>query len=190
MVFESEWVWIILLPRRLEFCRTVAREIYDNAIRLGRRPKNGAPTDVARALAITEQGYYGEAAGMIYLSPIKWWIERLLDVRGVPDLGAIIDVKTRRAAWQDLPVQRDDEPHWIYVLAHVAELPRVCLVGWCYGHEAKQDRFWGDPAGGRPAYWVPKDDPILRPMTALRRELERDPSLRGACYPVRPARSL
>ena len=30
------------------------------------------------------------------------------------------------------------------------------LMGWIMGEEGKQKKFWSDPAGGRPAYFVPQ----------------------------------
>ncbi len=40
------------------------------------------------------------------------------------------------------------------------------LHGWIYARDGKQAQWWSDPAGGRPAYFVPKT--ALRPIDELR----------------------
>jgi len=75
-----------------------------------------------------------------------------------------IDVKTRSNHRHDLIVQRGSNPQKKFVLVTI-ENQQTLLRGWCYGYEAMQERFWADPARGRPAYFVAQDN--LRPMETL-----------------------
>jgi hypothetical protein len=46
------------------------------------------------------------------------------------------------------------------------ENQKTLLHGWCYGEEAMRDKFWADPARGRPAYFVGQS--FLRSMESLK----------------------
>jgi hypothetical protein len=85
--------------------------------------------------------------------------------RGSDDLPGGIDVKTRSKTCYDLIVQKGAEPQKRFVLVTIQD-QKTLLHGWCYGHEAMQERFWADPARGRPAYFVGKEH--LRPMETLK----------------------
>jgi hypothetical protein len=85
--------------------------------------------------------------------------------RGSDDLPGGIDVKTRSKTCYDLIVQKGSDPRKKFVLVTI-ESQKTLLHGWCYGEEAMQERFWADPARGRPAYFVGKEH--LRPMETLK----------------------
>jgi hypothetical protein len=85
--------------------------------------------------------------------------------RGSDDLPGGIDVKTRSKSRYDLIVQKGSDARKKYVLVTI-ESQKTLLHGWCYGEEAMQERFWADPARGRPAYFVGKEH--LRPMETLK----------------------
>ena len=71
-----------------------------------------------------------------------------------PDVGAI-DVRTRSKHSYDLIVHdRDDDARYIYLLTGGNGQYRV--HGGIHARDAKQERYWKDPAGGRPAYFVPQ----------------------------------
>lgn len=56
--------------------------------------------------------------------------------------------------------------------------PHFVIRGWMWGRDAKQHIYWSDPAGGRPAYFIPQKD--LRPMPELKPEQKlhhHEPSL-------------
>jgi hypothetical protein len=53
----------------------------------------------------------------------------------------------------DLVVQLDDNPNKVFVHA-TSEDNVVRLHGWSYGHRVMKDQFKGDPAQGRPAFFV------------------------------------
>lgn len=57
------------------------------------------------------------------------------------------------------PTDADDE---IFILM-IGTAPAFQAVGWCFGREGKQQRFWHDPTGkGRWAFFVPQR--LLRPF--------------------------
>ena len=173
-VHESDWVWITLNPEHIAFSDEKGEARFDNAEVFDFAPHNNAPTDPVTSLWFNVMGVRGECAGYLYLKPVKWnaYKPGRAALR-LADLEDWIDAKTRHKAWHDLIVQKNDRPDWAYlhVLAH--DHPRYCLVGWCYGREAKHDRFLKDPAGGREAYFVPQDSPILRPVADLLTEVRR-----------------
>ncbi len=67
------------------------------------------------------------------------------------------DVRTRSKDYYDLIVHDGDEDdRFIYLLTGVNG--RYKVHGGMYAREAKQEKYWKDPAGGRPAYFVPQRD--------------------------------
>jgi hypothetical protein len=58
-----------------------------------------------------------------------------------------------------------DQDELPFVLVH-PEAPKFHLMGWCYGHEGKQQKYWADKQrSDRPAFFVPQTD--LRPIETL-----------------------
>jgi hypothetical protein len=84
--------------------------------------------------------------------------------RGSDDLPGI-DVKTRSKSHYDLIVQKHENLSKKFVLVTI-ENQNTLLHGWCYGSEAMDERYWADPARGRPAYFVPQSE--LRSMESLK----------------------
>lgn len=73
-----------------------------------------------------------------------------------PDLAPDWQVRTRTRANYDLIVRANDKPEERYVLILAHDYPRMDVVGWCWGHEARQDK-WARDHGGRPTAWfVPR----------------------------------
>jgi hypothetical protein len=168
MITPADLVWITLIDKQLEFCREIAQARQDNALDERRAPRNHAHDGYSRALAMHMLGLLGEAAGMIYLSPCTWHHYKRGDLRGLSDINDFIDVKTCEDVRHRMIVQDDDPLEWAYIFACAAEAPKICLVGWCWGRDAKVKKFWDDPGTSRPAYWVPRKAEILRPMSELR----------------------
>jgi hypothetical protein len=56
----------------------------------------------------------------------------------------------------------NDQQAFVKVLVR---LPQVTLIGWLFGRDGKQDRFWTELQAGRPCYLVPH--PLLRPIAEL-----------------------
>ena len=62
---------------------------------------------------------------------------------------------------------KGDDPEHLFVKALVL-LPNVTLMGWMFGRDAQQQKYWNDRLRpGRPAYLVPHED--LKPMATLPR---------------------
>jgi len=130
----------------------------------GLRGRNGGAWKGSKALDIHMLGAAGEMAVASYLGMKDHLYKETEARRGSDDLPGI-DVKTRSKASYDLIVQKGEDSQRIFVLVTI-ERQRTLIWGWCYGHEAMQERFWADPARGRPAYFVGKEH--LHPMEALK----------------------
>jgi hypothetical protein len=144
-------------------CKEAFRRQAVNEIR-GLKGRNGGATTGAMALTIHLLGAAGEMAVASYLGLKEHLFKETEAKRGSADLPFNIDVKTRSKAAYDLIVQKGEDGQRIFVLVTI-EKQRTLIWGWCYGHEAMQERFWADPARGRPAFFVPKAE--LRPIGEL-----------------------
>ena len=129
----------------------------------GLRGRNGGAWKGSKALDIHLLGAAGEVAVASYLGMKEHLFKETEARRGSDDLPGI-DVKTRSKHQYDLIVQKNEDACKKFVLVTI-ESQKTFLHGWCYGHEALQERFWADPARGRPAYFVPKE--VLRCMDTL-----------------------
>lgn len=54
-----------------------------------------------------------------------------------------------------LILHRDDADDARFALV-TGQLGEYSIRGWILGSEGKDDEWWGDPQGGRPAYFVPQ----------------------------------
>jgi len=146
-------IWITLGPQQIACADEIARKRQGAAVLRQRPAHNGAPVDYERALSINVSGARCEMAGWKWLRPIKWHA-LAEDIGSLPDLGDFIDVKGISKSRHKLIVQKNDPPDWAYLLICSEQHPRYEIVGWLWGREAQQERYWGDPAGGRPAFFV------------------------------------
>jgi hypothetical protein len=147
--------------RRLAMEEGVRRQSVNEA--KGLRGRNSGPTFGVKALEVHLLGAAGEMAVASYMGLKGHLYTEKEAKRGSCDLPGI-DVKTRSKASYDLIVQKREDPRKKFVLVTI-ENQKTLLHGWCYGEEAMQERFWADPARGRPAYFMPKE--CLRPMETL-----------------------
>jgi hypothetical protein len=131
----------------------------------GLRGRNGGAWKGSKALDIHLLGAAGEVAVASFLGMKEHLFKETEARRGSDDLPGGIDVKTRSKTCYDLIVQKGSDDRKKYVLVTIQD-QKTLLHGWCYGHEAMQERFWADPARGRPAYFVGKEH--LRPMETLK----------------------
>ena len=131
----------------------------------GLRGRNRGPWQGDKALQAHLLGAAGEMAVASYLGLKHGLFQEKEAKRGSADLPGNIDVKTRSKHSYDLIVQRSESQEKRFVLVTI-ENQQTLLHGWCYGEEAMQDRFWADPARGRPAYFVGQS--FLRPMESLK----------------------
>jgi len=129
----------------------------------GLRGRNRGASVGQKALDIHLLGAAGEMAVASYLGLKHELYKETEAKRGSDDLPGI-DVKTRSKHKYDLIVQRNEDPAKKFVLVTI-ENKTTLIHGWCYGHEAMQERYWADPARGRPAYFVPKE--VLKPLSLL-----------------------
>jgi hypothetical protein len=148
--------------RRLAMEEGVRRQSVNEA--KGLRGRNNGPTFGAKALEVHLLGAAGEMAVASYMGLKGHLYAEKEAKRGSCDLPGI-DVKTRSKASYDLIVQKREDPRKKFVLVTI-ENQKTLLHGWCYGEEAMQERFWADPARGRPAYFVGKEH--LRSMESLK----------------------
>ena len=130
----------------------------------GLRGRNNGPRFGDKALQVHLLGAAGEMAVASYMGLKEHLYAEKEARRGSDDLPGM-DIKTRSKHSYDLIVQKREEPQKRFVLVTIQD-QRTLLHGWCYGHEAMQERFWADPARGRPAYFVGKEH--LRPMETLK----------------------
>ena len=130
----------------------------------GLRGRNGGAWKGSKALDIHLLGAAGEVAVASYLGLKEHLFKETEAKRGSCDLPGNIDVKTRSKSAYDLIVQKGEDGQRIFVLVTI-ERQETLIWGWCYGYEALQERFWADPARGRPAFLVPKE--FLHSMETL-----------------------
>lgn len=123
----------------------------------GRSHAHGASASEAEQMHII--GAVGEACVAKYLN--TFWLGTG-KFRG-PDVGTI-QVRSRSKAHYQLILHEGDADDDIFVSVFVSEGVGE-LRGWLRGFEGKQSRYWSDPAGSRPAYFVPND--ALHPMGSL-----------------------
>lgn len=85
---------------------------------------------------------------------------------GAVDVGGLVEVRTRTKNWHSLIVHPGDRDWSPYVLVDASETPDMRLVGWVFGRDGKDERFWADPSKkNRPAYFIEQNE--LRPMSEL-----------------------
>lgn len=114
-------------------------------------------------------GATGEVAAAVLLGLEAHLFSEQTARRGSADLPGDIEVKTRSRHKYDLIVQRDERPDKRIVLVTI-ERDKVLLQGWCVAGDVMNQKYWADPAGGRPAYFVPKGE--LRDITELLQVVE------------------
>jgi hypothetical protein len=130
----------------------------------GLRGRNKGAWRGDKALEIHLLGAAGEVAVASYLGLKEHLFKESEAKRGSADLPGNIDVKTRSKASYDLIVQKGESPNKRFVLVTIEDKTTL-IHGWCYGHEAMQEQYWADPARGRPAFFVPKEQ--LRSVNSL-----------------------
>jgi hypothetical protein len=131
----------------------------------GLRGRNGGAWQGSKALDIHLLGAAGEVAVASYLGMKEHLFKETEARRGSDDLPGGIDVKTRSKHSYDLIVQKNENVCKKFVLVTI-ESQKTLLHGWCYGEEAMEEKYWADPARGRPAFFVPKT--VLRSMETLK----------------------
>ena len=114
----------------------VLRMIY--AIRTGRKRRPGINDEDAGPVQHI-LGAIGEQALARYLG--VFWSGTIGTVHASADVGGCYQVRATERQSGKLIAHDDDKDEQPFVLARVL-LPDVHLVGWLWGHEAKQSKFW------------------------------------------------
>jgi hypothetical protein len=148
--------------RRLAMEEGMRRQAVNEA--RGLRGRNRGPRFGDKALQVHLLGAAGEMAVASFLGIKEHLYQEKEARRGSDDLPGM-DIKTRSRHSYDLIVQRNENPSQRFVLVTIQDQTTL-LHGWCYGEEAMQDKFWADPARGRPAYFVGQS--FLRSMESLK----------------------
>ena len=158
---------ILLSPEDIALADAVAHKRQAAAEAKGRISGNGGATRGSVALRNHIFGARCELAGKKYLDPIKWNDFSEIVNNDLPDLGDFIDVKGITQRHHRLVVQKKDRNDWAYLLVSSQHHPWYLGFGWLWGHEAKDERFWDDPVGGRAAFFVNTKLKPLRPPSEL-----------------------
>jgi len=166
--------WLTLLPEDIELADRVAVRRQEAAEQRGRKGHNGAASTGKNALALHVLGARTELAGKFYFHPKCHWNDFRDKIYRLPDLEDWIDVKGVDKFGYRLIVQKNDPPEWAYLLIVAQRHPIYDVIGWCWGHEAQQKRFWDDPQRtDRPAYYVGHREDFIKAPHLLYDELRR-----------------
>jgi hypothetical protein len=149
-------ICVELTPVEMEIAVLVAAKRQIENLTRCRQDKHGAPRDSGWSLHI--EGAAGEMAVAKWSG--RYWNGNLSDL-DADDVGRV-QVRTRSRHDYDLIIHPADPSDRAFVLV-TGLAPRFMLRGWVWGREGKVPEYWRDPAGGRPAFFVPQS--ALRPMT-------------------------
>jgi hypothetical protein len=134
----------------MHWVETVARQRQDEAVRAGRPDRHGYRG--SDGYALHRLGAAGELVVARFLE-VPW--EATVNTFKAPDIGDILQIRTRSEHWHDLIIRPDDSDDEVFVLV-TGEPPELIIHGWIVGRDAKQSQ-WRNEHGGRPmAYFVPK----------------------------------
>ena len=82
------------------------------------------------------------------------------------DVGGKMEVKTVKSTKLSLILHKDYPDDYVYWLM-IGIYGSYEVAGWIYGRDGKQEKYYKDPKGGRPAYFVPTK--ALNPPTTPRK---------------------
>jgi len=123
----------------------------------GKKGRNNGAEKGELALRHHLLGAAGEMAVAVILGMEDQLYQETEAKRGSFDLPPNIDIKTRSKHYYDLIVQLDESPDKILVLVTIEN--RITLIhGWIKAADAMKEQWKKDPAGGRPAYFIPKTE--------------------------------
>ena len=120
----------------------------------GLKGRNGGPASGDRALFFHKLGAAGELAVADYLQLREFLYQETEAKRNSSDLPPNIDIKTRSRHSYDLICQLDERPGKILALVTIQNKTTL-LHGCMKSEDAMKEQWEKDPAGGRPAYFVP-----------------------------------
>lgn len=155
---------VTLTYAELQIAHVAAGQRWLQAVKVGAGAKYGAPEGNDEADAISLQGAVGEMAVAKGLN--LYWVGSVGEWSSGHDVGGCVDVRSVTKPTHCLILHAADKPNTPYVLVELSKPNEAVLVGWIFGIDGQQPKYWADPSGkGRPAYFVPRKD--LRPMAEL-----------------------
>lgn len=122
------------------------------------RPKYGAGNQNDWQLHI--EGCLGEYAAAKILGVFPTAFGKY----GESDLYGHLEVRTRSQPWHSLILHDDDPDDAIFILITGVN-GTYTMEGWIVCKDGRKPEYWKDPAGGRPAYFVPTE--ALNPIEEL-----------------------
>lgn len=144
-----------LREHEVALAEAVGRARQAGALERGRPDRYGAEV-IADPTRTHVDAAGGElAAAIAYRLPWTGCYFRDLGASKPADIGHGTEVRTRTQDWHNLIVHPEDEDGWCFVLVQGAS-PRYDVIGSIRGSAAKRREWWKDPAGGRPAFFVPQ----------------------------------
>jgi hypothetical protein len=112
--------------------------------------------------------YHGACAEASVAKYLNVWWDGDIGNYAAADVGRL-QVRSTPKSWGDLLIRPKDNGDHLFILVRLDELPVCKLVGWIYGRDAKQQRFWKDLRNNRPpVYLVPPGE--LNCMTEFPKE--------------------
>jgi len=117
------------------------------------QPKFGAPTGAeGDALHISSCRAEMAVAKAFNL----YWSGSMGDYTAV-DVGGKIEARSIVRQSHRLIMHKEDKDDLPFVVANVADAPRIKLCGWIMGRDGKQEQWWADPQNSnRWAYFIPQ----------------------------------
>ncbi len=156
-------VEVTLAPNEFYYASTIGVMRQIKNLQNRRRDRYGAQKEDGWRMHI--EGACGECAFAKWMG--MFWSGSLENLRAA-DVGAY-EVRTRSRPYYDLIVHPNEADDARFVLV-LGTAPHFKLAGYMYGRDAKDQRYWSDPAGGRPAFFVPQKE--LQPIEELKMEFE------------------
>lgn len=162
---------IRLSEAETEIADRVGKRRQEIAVAKNRSSRNVNIGDESASLAANIRGARAEVAAKVFLNPVVWHALTDGKIEGLPDLGDFIDVKSMAKPHHSLLVQADNNSDFAYFLVDVSAPPLYVMIGWMWGHEAKQPDFW-DETLVVPSYRI-KGDLLPRKPLSLFLEVRR-----------------
>lgn len=145
------------------------RQVSNEAV--ARKDAHGASASLGMEAHI--QGAAAEAAVAKWRN--VWWAGALNNLRAA-DVGRL-QVRSTEHPNGCLLLHRTDPDDDVFILA-IGKAPTFRLFGWIRAADGKQEKFWRDPKGGRPAFFVPQS--ALRPIVQRASERGASPQMERA----------
>lgn len=161
------WREVVLLPHEMAIASHVACMRQIENLEAGRKDAYGAQADAA-GWGLHIIGACGEMAVAKLLN--VYWNGSLGNLKA-DDVGKH-QVRTRTLHTYDLLVHPEDPDDRVFILV-TGLPPKFRVHGWTMGWMGKLPEYWKDPAGGRPAFFIPKGR--LCPIEQLMRKDAQQP---------------